>query len=353
MPTNNFQVFAGAAGANVLTVAQYQELAALQTGFQSGIAQSDQLNTVWRQGSIIASMIAQFICDNSGQNAIDDGTIATLEKNFEAAIQAITQVKVVLPLNLYVSPSGNDSNSGLSPTSALQHIGTAVNNVFSLYNFQGNNVTINVGPGTYNEGVTIIGAPLSCPGVTILGSPSNPGSVVVTAPSTASAAFNVFNNATELTIDGLTVVNTAGSTASGTGWGILCQSGAVTLSNIAFGQCANAQCEAAQGGWVTLLGTNTFTGSNKYGVVAEVNGVVDILDCTINFLNTPNYSSQFITAANCSVVQSVGSSFNGTFTGAAFSVAFASVINTQGAGQNIYPTATAGTVSSATFGVYS
>ncbi|WP_261522975.1 hypothetical protein [Burkholderia multivorans] len=88
MANNNFKPFAAAAGANVMAQADYEALAALLTGFQSGTAQSAQLNKVWRQSSIMAAVLAQFIVDLTGQDAIDDGTTATLLANLKAAVSA-------------------------------------------------------------------------------------------------------------------------------------------------------------------------------------------------------------------------------------------------------------------------
>ncbi|WP_139094041.1 hypothetical protein [Burkholderia sp. CCA53] len=89
MASNDFKVFASGPNANVMTQADYAALAALVSGFQSGTAKSEQVNKVLRQASIIAAMIGQFIVDKSGQSAVDDGTIATLESNFSASIQAM------------------------------------------------------------------------------------------------------------------------------------------------------------------------------------------------------------------------------------------------------------------------
>lgn len=86
MATNDFRVFSGGAGANVQALSAYQSSTAVATGFVSGVASSAAINRAIRQASIIATMIAQFIIDNSGANAVDDGTIATLEANFKSAV---------------------------------------------------------------------------------------------------------------------------------------------------------------------------------------------------------------------------------------------------------------------------
>lgn len=88
MPSNDFLTFAGGAGANVLSQADYAALAASigANGFSAGTAQSAQVNKVWRQASIMSAVLAQLIVDLTGQNAVDDGTTTTLLANLKAAI---------------------------------------------------------------------------------------------------------------------------------------------------------------------------------------------------------------------------------------------------------------------------
>lgn len=89
MATNDFLVFGGGAGANVITQVTYSGLAARTAGFASGVAQSAQLNKVWRQSSIMAAVLAQFISDRTGADVLDDGTIATILANLEASAAAV------------------------------------------------------------------------------------------------------------------------------------------------------------------------------------------------------------------------------------------------------------------------
>ncbi|MGF6837078.1 hypothetical protein QF001_000945 [Paraburkholderia youngii] len=85
---NQFLAFGIGSGANVLTPAQYAALAALGPGFATGILQSNQLNSVLRQASFVSAMIGQFIADQSGNSALDDGNLAELEGNFELALRS-------------------------------------------------------------------------------------------------------------------------------------------------------------------------------------------------------------------------------------------------------------------------
>jgi hypothetical protein len=85
MATNDFITFAASAGANVLTNASYVALADRLNGFASGIASSTNMNKVWRQSSIMATVLAQFIADITGANSVDDGSTATLLANLKIA----------------------------------------------------------------------------------------------------------------------------------------------------------------------------------------------------------------------------------------------------------------------------
>lgn len=88
MATNDFLPYAVGGGANVLSQASYAALTTLlANGLSSGIVPSDQLNKTLRQPSIMAAVIGQLIADATGQNAVDDGTIATLEANLARVIR--------------------------------------------------------------------------------------------------------------------------------------------------------------------------------------------------------------------------------------------------------------------------
>ncbi len=84
--TNDFQTVAAAAGANVVTQAQYLALTSLLAdGLTSGIVNSAQLNKILRQSSFVSAAMAQIIA-NTGVNAADDGNLATFVTNFLAAL---------------------------------------------------------------------------------------------------------------------------------------------------------------------------------------------------------------------------------------------------------------------------
>lgn len=88
MPVNQFLPFAIEDDANVMSQTDYDALTARQSGFEMGIASSQQLNKVWRQASIISTALAQFICDHQSEDVLDNGEIPTLVTQLETAIQS-------------------------------------------------------------------------------------------------------------------------------------------------------------------------------------------------------------------------------------------------------------------------
>ncbi|WP_236237713.1 hypothetical protein [Pseudomonas faucium] len=88
MATNDFQAFGNAAGANVLSQADYLALAARLSGFTAGTANSAQLNKVWRQSSVMAYVLAQFISDTTRQDVLDNGAPATILAAMKSSMAA-------------------------------------------------------------------------------------------------------------------------------------------------------------------------------------------------------------------------------------------------------------------------
>lgn len=95
MATNNFKPFATGAGANVMSQADWEALTALLTGFKSGKAASAQVNKALRQGTVMASVIGQFIADSTGQDVLDNGNTSVLLTNFLNALKANTNGRLL------------------------------------------------------------------------------------------------------------------------------------------------------------------------------------------------------------------------------------------------------------------
>ncbi|MDE9463683.1 phage tail protein, partial [Xenorhabdus bovienii] len=88
MAKNEFLPFGIADGANVLTNEEYDKLATRTNGFSSGVAKSQELNKVWRQASVIASVVAQFIAETNNQDVLDNGNTEALRAGLLNALRA-------------------------------------------------------------------------------------------------------------------------------------------------------------------------------------------------------------------------------------------------------------------------
>lgn len=86
MPQNDFKPFAIGSGANVTSQADWEALSALSTGFQSGKASSAQVNKALRQGTFVASALAQFITVQTNSDVLDSGEINAFVALLENAL---------------------------------------------------------------------------------------------------------------------------------------------------------------------------------------------------------------------------------------------------------------------------
>ncbi|MGC4125004.1 MAG: hypothetical protein QM585_08790, partial [Enterobacter sp.] len=92
MPKNEFLTFGTEEGANTLTPDEYEAMEARGVGFVSGVAKSRELNTVWRQASVIASVFAQYIANRTGKDVLDNGDINALNQLVAEALNAVQSV---------------------------------------------------------------------------------------------------------------------------------------------------------------------------------------------------------------------------------------------------------------------
>lgn len=87
----DFIAFGVGAGANVMDQAAYAAASStgfVAVGFAAGLAQSAQLNKVWRQSSVMAYVMGQFIFDLLNEDVLDNTDLATLLTQFKSAVLA-------------------------------------------------------------------------------------------------------------------------------------------------------------------------------------------------------------------------------------------------------------------------
>ncbi|RAX14194.1 phage tail protein [Photorhabdus bodei] len=96
---NDFKAFAVSNNANVVSQQGYESDPSLQTGFTSYTVPTHVLNKVLRQTSIMASVVANFIEEQSGEDVLDDGDIAKLT----AQLSKIFYAGAKRPGDIYLS----------------------------------------------------------------------------------------------------------------------------------------------------------------------------------------------------------------------------------------------------------
>ncbi|WP_337027097.1 gp53-like domain-containing protein [Pantoea eucalypti] len=141
MATNNFKPFATGSSANVTTQSDYEALAALLSGFQSGKASSAQINKALRQGTVMSAMLGAFLNDR-GLDAKDDGNINALMNNFKSALISLSDTKYLATANRLIeflnagSQAQADARFNIGcGSAAARAVGTASGNIPDMSSF--------------------------------------------------------------------------------------------------------------------------------------------------------------------------------------------------------------------------
>ncbi|MCD9327913.1 hypothetical protein [Escherichia coli] len=192
---NDFKPFAIGAGANVTPQADWEALAALDAGFQSGKASSAQVNKALRQGTFVASALAQFISNKLAADVIDDGDLSGFVTDFINAIkaQSLTRDNPFADIKADGTVNTALENLGLG-TAAKKNVGTGTGQIPDMSNFTyagASNVFTSIviagnrrimegsGSGNFVNGVLSFTLPLAYPSTGFTFIPTDVGSGVV------------------------------------------------------------------------------------------------------------------------------------------------------------------------------
>lgn len=356
MATNDFQVFAGASGANVITQAQYAALPNLTTGFQSGLAQSNQMNKVLRQTTSMAAMLGQFIADQANQDATDDGTTGVLQQRFIAALRNLFRTKLTADLNLYVNPgSGNDSNNGLATTTAFRTIAGCVQAIYAKYDLSGFKITVNLADGTYTapSGQNILGlngAPQGASSaggaIAFVGNVASPQNVILSAVNGHCMTAGV---GAWISVSGVTFTATGSGGAGGIAL-VAFPAGVITIQGpVIFGACGSGHMAVNGPGDIIInSGVNyTINGNAPYHLSAAQGGTISFVgNNSITVSGNPSITNFALTSVNGSVALNASTThFTGTATGTRYNANLNGAISTNGGGASVFPGTIAGVTS--------
>lgn len=250
------------------------------------------------------------------------------------------RVRLLAPLNLYLSPYGDDTvNSGLSPASPFLTIQKAWNTLVNGYDLNGQNVTVNIANGTYTAGLNASGSPLGMgSGNTIMfvGNAASPASVQITVSN--SNCFSAINGAF-VTVSGVTLSAT-GSGPTGFGLNALTGAGITIGGGVVFGAAGSAHIAASNGGFVSSQTGYTISGPAPYHWLASA-ALISITGQGITLTGTPAFTA-FAFSGLLGNIECYNNVFAGTATGAHYSASANSVINTAGGSAAYLPGSTVG-----------
>lgn len=175
MPTNDFLSWASGGSANIMGQSDYAGSSTRTNGVQAGTASSALANKTWRQGANVAAMLGEFIRLH-GYDALDNGDVAALETNYEAALTAFTNALIA---------AGATSFATLAEVIAGTVTGKAVDPAKLAALMQGGNQTYAAGAGSANAITAVLTpAPVSIETGMVV-------RVLVTADNTGPATFNL------------------------------------------------------------------------------------------------------------------------------------------------------------------
>lgn len=249
-------------------------------------------------------------------------------------------------LNLYVAPTGSDSNPGTAASSPFLTINGALAAVAANYDLSGAAVQINLAAGTY-AGCSIDGNQISVP-VNIVGNISSPATVIVNGVN--GAAISSLRSAS-VTVFGLTVTSSGASSdyvTGGIGLSATSTANIVIGSGIVFGTCAVAHIFASQSGYISpnAVGISyTVTGGAQYHWLANTGGIISWADNFVVLTGTPAFSQYFALAAASAVLNVWNITFTGGATGARYYAIAYGQIGVRGASATYLPGNAAGSVS--------
>jgi hypothetical protein len=190
--SNDFLPFAVGGSANVTPQATYAaDTAILQGGFQSGLAKSPDLNKVWRQSSIMAAVLAQFIVNTTGQTAIDDGTTATLLTNLVAAVSAQSEALIGAVRNLSMNVTAASATATLTADEII--VGSALGGLkYTLTSFSKTINLATTGAGGMDTGTAPVSGYVA---LYAIYNPTTSTAALLATNATSAAAPNVYGGA--------------------------------------------------------------------------------------------------------------------------------------------------------------
>lgn len=229
--TTDFVPFATGTGANVTSQADYIAESTTTTGFESGVANSDDCNKVWRQATFQAAVLANFVANTLDINVPDDGNLTNGVTNLESALESIASTEATSVVNSalgaltlpFTKITGEIANSQVPQSAVTQYQGNL--------SIAGGQITSTVGSATDLAGGAAGSIPYqSGASITAFLAAGTLGQVLT--QGVGAPTWTTFTGGTGINYSSGTITNTGVTSLSGTANEIAVSvaTGSVTLS---------------------------------------------------------------------------------------------------------------------------
>lgn len=265
-----------------------------------------------------------------------------------SAIQTLGRIKLTSDLQLYVSPSGSDSNTGLSSGSPFQTIQHAWNVIAQVYDGGGYQAYMNLHDGTYTSGLYTVYPAVGFNAVHIVGNTGTPSNVLISVTNSPGISFSL-PGVPAAYVSGvkITATGTAGPSDLGDqGYGLVARDiMLVEFTNVEFGACSVNHIWAGRGGCVHVAGSYKISGSSLSHYACGNGGMLFATPAsasTVTITGTPAFATSFAYANIFGNMQTTNLTFSGSATGTRYISSLLSSIATNGAGASYFPGNSAG-----------
>lgn len=261
------------------------------------------------------------------------------------AIAKLTRTRLTANQTFYVSPTGNNSNNGLTPATAWADPSFAYATIQEFWDLAGYTATVQLANGTYsglyaNHGV-------ANGQIAFVGNTSDPSQVVINGSNSPAISANL---GAFIYVDSVTVTATGSSGLYNPGGaGLLTWNAAIFFKNVHFGVCQQAHIYSEWAGMISIWGgvgtAYTIVGGATWHVLSSDNSIIDVAGANVTLVGTPNFSGAFASVAQNGVLGALGNTFTGGATGPRYAASTNGVIQTGGGGPNYFPGNAAGSTS--------
>ena len=269
---------------------------------------------------------------SNNDNSTNIATTAFVKTNFRTMLKS--------SLSLYVSPTGSDSNNGLTSGTAFQTIQHAWDYLAKTYDGGGYQATVNLADGTYTSGLYTVYPLVGFQAINFVGNVGSPSNCFVNVTNSPCFSFSL-PGVPAAYVSGvkMAATGTAGpSDLADQGYGIVARGiMLVNFSSVVFGACTVDHMWAGRGGCINISGNYTISGGASIHYACGNGGIIFASGITVTLTGTPAFSTAFGYPNLLGNLQVVGTTFSGSATGTKYIVGVLSSLDTNGAGTSYLP----------------